>query len=69
MMVPTTTPLLKVDAPGAIIPPSAPSDALPAWFRLYLENRYMTLMNEVNELRRLLGRNPKRCPHCGGELK
>jgi hypothetical protein len=38
-------------------------------FKGYLDTRYRALKMELNDVMRLLGRNPKRCPHCGGELE
>jgi hypothetical protein len=63
--VPETKSLTPARA-SSIIPASEP---LPAFFRLYLEARYNSLMREVNEVMRMLGKNPKRCPHCHEELK
>ena len=44
-------------------------DRLPVYFQRYLEARYNSLMREVNEVMRLLGKDPKRCPHCHEELR
>lgn len=62
---PISTSPLQTANQGAILPPSE----MPAWFRTFLESHYIALMQEVNSTLRQLGRNPKRCPHCGGELK
>lgn len=40
-----------------------------AGWRAYLDMRYRSVLMEIGELRRLLGYNRHRCPHCGCELK
>ena len=37
--------------------------------RRYWEERLKLLVTEANQIKRLLGQNPHRCPNCGCELK
>lgn len=43
-------------------------DPFAAW-RKYLLMREQTLTTELNEVKRLLGKNPKRCQNCGELMK
>lgn len=40
-----------------------------AWFRENLESEYRALKMRLNDIARLLDKNPKRCENCGHELR
>jgi hypothetical protein len=46
------------------MPPISPFD-----WKKYLEGQRIMLRMWLNDVERMLGYNPKRCPHCGNELK
>jgi hypothetical protein len=37
--------------------------------KAYAEMQLLVLTTQINYWRKQLGMNPKRCPHCGGDLK
>ena len=48
----------------------SPIMSLPAFdLKAYAEMQLLVLTTQINYWRKQLGQNPKRCPHCGGELK
>lgn len=45
------------------------NDTIPTWFLKYLESEARALQMQLNDIARMLGKNPKRCEHCGGEIR